>query len=138
MAMRWKLLALLFVARIGFGFQFQTLGSVSNNLVVAFGLDYATIGTLIGLFMLPGLFIAIPAGYAGTYLSDRVLAGVGLLALGIGGVLAGLATDPWMIAAGRAVCGVGFVFSTLYFTKMVADWFAGKEIATAMSILVMS
>src|SRR5262249_19169328 len=27
---------------------------------------------------------------------------------------------------------------SIYFTKMVADWFAGRELATAMGILVMS
>src|SRR5438445_330409 len=41
-----------------------------------------------------------------------------------------------LLFAARA--GVGFVVSTLYFTKMVADWFAGHQLATAMAILVMS
>jgi len=48
--MRWRILALLFFARIALGFQFQTLASVGDGLVVAFGLDYAGIGLLIGLF----------------------------------------------------------------------------------------
>jgi hypothetical protein len=43
-----------------------------------------------------------------------------------------------MIGAGRILAGAGFLFANLYFTKMIADRFAGKEIATAMSILVMS
>jgi hypothetical protein len=47
------------------GFQFQTLGSVGDDLSVAFGLDYAGIGFLIGLFMAPGLFLALPAGFSG-------------------------------------------------------------------------
>jgi len=28
--------------------------------------------------------------------------------------------------------------STLYFTKMTADWFSGRELATAMSVMVVS
>lgn len=136
--MRWRILALLFLARIGLGFQFQTLASVGDNLVVAFGLDYAGIGLLIGLFMAPGLLLAMPAGLSGRYVSDRVLAGSGLCALALGGIVSGTAADPWMIGFGRVVSGAGFLFSTLYFTKMVADWFVGREIATAMGILVMS
>ena len=62
---RWSILALLFVCRIGLGLQFQTLGSVSDSLVAALGFSYAQIGTLIGLFMLPGLVLALPAGYLG-------------------------------------------------------------------------
>ncbi len=136
--MRWRILLLLFLTRIGFGFQFQAVGSVSDNLVHSFALDYAEIGTLIGLFMLPGLFLALPAGYSGRFFSDRLLASFGLAALALGGLVSGLAADSWTIGAGRVISGTGFLFSTLYFTKMTVDWFAGKEIATALSILVMS
>lgn len=138
MAIRWRILLLLFLARIGLGFQFQTLGSVGDNLVRDFGLDYAEIGALIGLFMVPGLFLAIPAGYSGGFFSDRTLAGFGLAALALGGLISGVASDSWTIGAGRICAGTGFLFSTLYFTKMTAEWFSGREIATAMSILVMS
>ncbi len=136
--MRWRILALLFVARIGMGFQFQTLASVGDNLVVAFGLDYAGVGLLIGVFMAPGLVLAMPAGFSGRYVSDRVLAGLGLCALALGGIVSAAAMDSWTVGLGRVVSGAGFLFSTLYFIKMAADWFVGREIATAMSILVMS
>ncbi len=136
--MRWRILALLFLARIGLGFQFQTMASVGDNLGVAFGLDYAGIGLLIGLFMAPGLFLALPAGFSGRYASDRVLAVSGLCALALGGLVSAAAMDSWTVGLGRAISGAGFLLATLYFTKMVADWFDGREIATAMSILVMS
>ena len=135
---RWSILALLFVCRIGLGFQFQTLGSVSDSLVAALGFSYAQIGTLIGLFMLPGLVLALPAGYLGRAVSDRVLVSLALLWLAAGGLIAALAQGFGWLALGRLACGVGFVFSTIYLTKMTADWFAGKELATAMGILVMS
>ncbi|MEO1023947.1 MAG: MFS transporter [Pseudomonadota bacterium] len=136
--MRWRILGLLFLARIGLGFQFQTVASVGDDLVVAFGLDYAGIGFLIGLFMAPGLFLAIPAGYWGRYVSDRIMVVISLGALAFGGAVSSLATESWAIGLGRLFAGAGFLFTTLYFTKMVADWFEGREIATAMSILVMS
>lgn len=136
--MRWRILALLFLARVGLGLQFQTLASVGDNLVVAFGLDYTGIGLLIGLFMAPGLFLAIPAGYWARYISDRHMVAFGLGALAVGGLVSAGATDSWTIGFGRVLAGIGFLFSTLYLAKMVADWFEGREIATAMSVLVMS
>ncbi|SHK14546.1 Predicted arabinose efflux permease, MFS family [Shimia gijangensis] len=136
--MRWRILGLLFLARIGLGFQFQTVASVGDDLVVAFGLDYVGIGFLIGLFMAPGLFLAMPAGYWGRYVSDRVMVVSGFGALALGGFLSSLATESWAVGLGRVVAGAGFLFTTLYLTKMVADWFEGREIATAMSVLVMS
>jgi predicted MFS family arabinose efflux permease len=136
--MRWRILFLLFLARVALGFQFQTLGSVSRDLVGAFALDYAAIGSLIGLFMLPGLFLSLPAGFAGRYLSDRILVTVGLALLAAGGAVGGFADGYQVLAVARLLCGIGFVVSTVYFAKMVADWFAGREIASAMGILVMS
>lgn len=136
--MRWRMLALLFAARVGLGLQFQTVGSVGDDLIGAFGLDYAGIGLLIGLFMAPGLFLALPAGYSGRYASDKTLAVTGLCALVMGGLMSASASESWTIGAGRVLAGAGFLLINLYFTKMVADWFEGREIATAMSILVMS
>ena len=57
MEKRWLILALLFVTRISLGFQFQTMGSVSSELVEGLRLNYTEIGSLIGLFMLPGLVL---------------------------------------------------------------------------------
>ena len=82
---RWLILVLLFVARIGMGFQFQTLGSVANELVGKLGLNYAEIGSLIGLFMVPGLLLALPAGLVGRFMSDLFIVGLGLIALAAGG-----------------------------------------------------
>lgn len=136
--MRWRILALLFAARIGLGLQFQTLASVGDGLVVAFGLDYAGVGLLVGLFMAPGLVLALPAGYLSRLIADREMVVLGFGALALGGIISALAAGGTGIGVGRVVAGAGFLFTTLYLTKMVADWFDGREIATAMSILVMS
>ncbi len=135
---RWWMLALLFACRTALGFQFQTLGSVSDSLVATLGFSYAQVGTLIGLFMLPGLVLALPAGYLGRWLPDRVLVGLAFLCLAGGGVVASLAQGFGQLALGRIAAGAGFVISTIYLTKMTADWFAGKDLATAMGMLVMS
>ena len=132
------MLALCFGARVALGLQFQTLGSVADPLAAALGLSFAEIGTLIGLFMVPGLVLSIPAGVAGRYLSDRTLMAVGLFLLALGGAVAALADGFAGLAAGRLLCGAGFVLSTIFFTKAIVDWFAGRELATAMALLVMS
>lgn len=135
---RWSILALLFVCRATLGFQFQTLGSLADPLVSQFGFGYTEVGTLIGLFMLPGLVLSVPAGWAGTRRSDRQLVSIGLVLLAMGGCVAAAAQGFGLLALGRLVCGAGFVFATIYFTKMVVEWFAGLELATALGILVMS
>jgi predicted MFS family arabinose efflux permease len=135
---RWAILALLFVTRAGLGFQFQTMGSVADALSQRLSLNFAEIGTLIGLFMLSGIALSIPAGFAGRHASDRTLVVLGLAALALGGAVATAADGFTVLAIGRLLCGAGFVLTTIYFTKMTADWFAGRELATAMGVLVMS
>jgi predicted MFS family arabinose efflux permease len=135
---RWAILALLFATRVGLGLQFQTVGSVADPLAKSLTLSFTEIGSLIGLFMMPGLVIAIPLGFAGRYASDRALVTAGLVALALGGGVAAAADGFGGLALGRLLCGVGFVVTTIFFTKMVVDWFAGRELATAMAVLVMS
>ena len=55
---RWWVLLMLFAARTGLGFQFQTLGSVSPDVVEALSISYQQLGMLIGLFSLAGVFLA--------------------------------------------------------------------------------
>ncbi len=136
--MRWRILLLVASARLALGLQFQTLASTSEYLIRDFALDYAQIGTLIGLFMWPGLLLAIPAGMAGRWFSDRALTSLGLGLIALGGVVAALAGGEIQIGIGRFICGTGFVLSTIYCTKMITDWFTGREIATALGILVMT
>lgn len=135
---RWHMLALLFAARVGLGVNFQAMGSAGDQLSETFGLSYAQIGLMIGFFMAPGLFLALPAGYAGRFVSDRLLCGLGLTGLAIGALVTAAAPGADQIAFGRLFAGAGSLFAMLYFTKMAADWFEGREMATAMSILVMS
>lgn len=111
---------------------------MSPQLVDELGLNFREVGTLIGLFTLAGIFLSIPVGMAFRFASERTLVAAGLLSLGAGGGIAAVSAGFDLIALGRLFCGVGFVLSTIYFTKMIADWFEGKELATALSILVMS
>ena len=97
---RWAMLALIFVARIGLSFEFQTMGSVADPLIGELHLTYAAIGTLIGLFMLPGLFLAIPAGLAGRHASDRILSASGLATLAVAGAIAATADGFVQLARG--------------------------------------
>jgi predicted MFS family arabinose efflux permease len=75
---RWIILAALALARIAFGYQFQTVATLTTGLVRRFGLSYAQIGSLIGAYMLLGMFVALPLGLLGRRFGDRVVLGTGL------------------------------------------------------------
>ncbi len=136
MAERWRVLLVLCVARIAMGFQFQSIGATAGPLQREFGIDLAYVGWLVGLYMLPGLVLALPSGLLGARFGERRAALLGLAMMVAGGAALALAQSPQGLIAGRIVCGIGGVLYSVMVTKMVADWFAGKELVLAMSLMV--
>jgi predicted MFS family arabinose efflux permease len=135
---RWVMLAVLFLARTAMALQFQTVASTGPFLIDALAIDFASLGALIGLFMLPGVVIALPGGMLGQRFGAKRVVLIGLALMAIGGVLMGMSASFAMAAAGRLICGTGAVLFNVFVTKMVTDWFAGREITIAMAILVSS
>jgi predicted MFS family arabinose efflux permease len=135
---RWLMLLVLFVARTAMACQFQSVASTAPFLVDALDVDFARLGILIGLYMLPGIFIALPGGMLGQRFGAKNLVLAGLLLMALGGALMGASTSYLPVAAGRVISGTGAVLINVLVTKMVTDWFVGREIVTAMAILVVS
>ena len=135
---RWGILAVLFVVRLSMSFQFQSVAAVAPLLGHDFGVGLADIGLLIGLYFTPGVALALPGGAIGQKFGDKTTVLGALLLMLLGG-LAMAFSDSWNgQIAGRLVAGAGGVLLNVQMTKMVTDWFAGKEIATAMAIFVNS
>ena len=135
---RWNALALLFIVRLSMAFQFQSSASISPTLMQHYSVGLGQIGILISLYLAPGLVFALPGGEIGRRFGDKRVVLFGLTLMIIGGLaMAFAATWEWQLA-GRAIAGVGGVLLNVVMSKMVTDWFAGKEIATAMAIFVTS
>jgi MFS family permease len=135
---RWNVLILLFIVRLSMAFQFQSVASMSPAIMKAYGVGLGDIGLLISLYLAPGLAFALPGGEIGRRFGDKRVVLFGLTLMIAGGLLMAFApTWHWQIA-GRIVAGIGGVVLNVLMSKMVTDWFAGKEIATAMAIFVNS
>jgi MFS family permease len=135
---RWGILAVLFVVRATMAFQFQSVAAVAPLFGNAFGVSIADIGVLIGLYFAPGVALALPGGAIGQKFGDKATV-LGALLLMLAGSLAMALATSWSVQiAGRLVAGAGGVIVSVQLTKMLTDWFAGREIATAMAILVNS
>jgi MFS family permease len=135
---RWRVLALLFAVRATMGFQYQSVAAVAPLIARDMGLTLADIGLLFGLYLAPGMALAYPGGSVGRRFGDRpvVLAGLALMVLG-GAIMAFVPSWTGQIV-GRLVAGVGGVLINVLMSKMVTDWFAGRDIATAMAVFVNS
>jgi predicted MFS family arabinose efflux permease len=134
----WLMLAVLFLARTTMALQFQTVASTGPFLLDALEIDFAALGALIGLYMLPGVVIALPGGLFGQRFGAKRVVLAGLVLMALGAAMMAVSSSFAAAAAGRLIAGTGAVLLNVMCTKMIADWFAGREIVTAMALLVTS
>ncbi len=133
---RWALVAAVFLARMAFGYQFQSLASLGPELVERFGLGYAELGGLIGLYMAPGVLAALPGGLLGRRYGERAVVGGGLALMTLGAALCAGAGGPAGIGAGRALAGTGAVMLVVMQGKMIGDRFTDRAFLPVMGLVV--
>jgi len=120
------------------GYQFQAVGSVGPVLVEHLVIDFAMLGTLIGLYKLPGVFLAFPSGLLGQRFGLKLVASLGLCLMAVGGGFTAYADTFAMATVGRVIAGSGAVLFNVLSAAIVANWFEKKELTLAMAIHVNS
>jgi cyanate permease len=110
--------------------------SLSPFLLDQFGMSYGALGTLIGIYLFPGIAVALPGGVFGHRYGDKTIACVGLTAMTLGGQLMAQAEGTMLLTIGRVLSGTGAIFFNVLVT--VTDWFKGREVVTALGVLVTS
>ena len=135
---RWVVLALLYFVRATMAVQFQSVAAVAPLLGADFGVSLADIGILVGLYSVPGVALALPGGALGQRFGDKRTVILGLALMMAGSCIMAFSTSWSGQISGRVVAGVGGVLMGVLMAKMVADWFTGKELSTAMAIFVNS
>ncbi len=133
---RWSLVAAVSLSRVAFGYQFQSLASLGPELLQRFGLGYADLGGLIGLYMAPGILVALPGGLLGRRYGERLVVGGGLALMALGAAACAGAGGPSGIGAGRAVAGAGAVMLVVMQGKMIGDRFVGRSFLPVMGLVV--
>ncbi|WP_273545023.1 MFS transporter [Heliomarina baculiformis] len=136
--MRWRILFVLAIARASMALQFASIGALGPLYEDAFQIDTTDLGLLVGIYFLPSVFGALPAAMWSNKFGERRVLLCGLALMVIGAIVVA-ASDSWLAqAVGRIVSGKGAVLLNVVSGKLVADWFSGREHATATAIFVHS
>jgi len=138
MSNRWLILFVLFFARTAMAFQFQAVAALSPLIAEDYGLSLADIGLLIGLFLAPGVIVAIPGGTIAARFGDKRIVSLSLVLMLVGSILSGWGPGWNSLVMGRILAGTGGVIINVVMTKMLVDWFVDREISTAMAIFINS
>ena len=133
---RWMVLWMLVIVRIAMGYQFQAAASAAPWLISEFGIDYATVGSLVGFYTLPGIVFALPGGFIARRVGEKNLLLFGLALMTAGGGVSAVGGDFAWVMGGRLVAAFGVVFLFVVMTKAVGDWFQGGERFLAMALFL--
>lgn len=138
MSNRWWILAVLFFARMTLAFQFQAVAVLAPLIGESYDASLADIGLLIGLYFAPGVVVALPGGALAARLGERRVVVAAMILMLLGGTLMWAGTGWSALVAGRVLAGSGGVVINVVLTKMLVDWFVGREISTAMAVFINS
>ncbi len=134
---RWVVLALLFAARTTIAYQFQSVAAVGPLLVGSVISDFATLGALIGCYMLPGVALAFPGGMLDQRFGGRKILMFGLSLMAAGGGLMAVGGADFLFF-GRILSGSGAAILNVVLARAVGSWFAPGELAGVMGAFVAS
>jgi MFS family permease len=137
-AYRWTILGLATFCILAFGVVFQSIPPLIGVLVEILNVSYARAGALMGLFILPSIFLSIPGGVLTDRFGPRNAGVASLLGMTLGSAIVALGGSYWIIAFGRLVAGVGAAVLLVVAPKIVTSWFYDREIGLAMGVFNIS
>ncbi len=113
----------------------QSIPPLLPFLIPDLGLSYAQAGSMMSLFALPGLALAIPVGlWADRQGGSKRILTLCMVAIIIGGLIVAVAPSYPVILAGRLIAGAGSMSLTVMLSRSTLVWFVGKELGLAIGL----
>jgi MFS family permease len=131
---RWVMLFVSLFAFIAYAFVFQVLPPLLNEVQVVFGVDDAAAGLLMSFVVIPGIFLALPAGLLINKFGFRRLSFVSIILVAVGSLVTAFSTTFLMALVGRLILGVGGCFVTVGIPTFIPQWFEHREMGKAMGV----
>jgi MFS family permease len=130
---RWWILFLVHLSVLAFALNLQMVPPLLPRLISEIGLTHTQVGVLMGLFTLPGIFLAIPGGKVSDAIGPRSVALWSLALLTVGALLM-VPLHPWFLYLGRLCSGIGGAVLVVVAPQIIARTFHGRELGMAMGI----
>lgn len=131
---RWVVLFASFFTFVAFAFVFQLMPPLLKTIRTDFGVSEAESGLLMSMVVVPGIFLALPAGLVVNRYGFRSLGFVSTLLVAIGSFTTALANTFVIALLGRFILGVGGAFIIVGMPTVIPQWFSRKDLGKAMGI----
>ena len=102
---RWRILGLMWLCAVAYGVLYQCIPPVLGMIMDSLGISHAEAGGLMSLFVLPGIFLAIPGGALADRYGSRIVGSLSLFVMLVGTGVADLGRTYPVLGLGRGVGG---------------------------------
>jgi len=131
---RWAVLFTAFFTFVAFAFVFQLVPPLLKTIQSDFALTEAQAGLLMSTVMLPGIFLALPAGLIVNKYGFHSTGFLSLICVAGGSLVTALAGTFAVTLIGRLVLGVGGAFIIVGTPTLISQWFSRRDLGKAMGI----
>ena len=125
---------MVYICMLVFAFTLQSLPPILTLIIEELELSHAEAGLLMSLFTFPSIFLAVLAGLLSDRLGSFKVGLISLILIIIGTLFFALSRAFLLAGLGRVVAGAGAVTLCIVAAKILAQWFRGREVGTAMGV----
>jgi len=105
-----------------------------SSAAVEFNLSEAQAGLLMSLAVVPGIVLALPAGFVINRYGFRLLGFMSTLSVAAGSLITALADSFLLALLGRLVLGIGGAFIVVGTPAVISQWYDRKDLGKAMGL----
>ncbi len=131
---RWIVLFVSFFTFVVFAYIFQLIPPLLGIIQADFHVGDAEAGLLMSMVVIPGIFLALPAGFVINKYGFRSVGFLSIMLVAAGSITMALAATFPIALLGRFILGVGGVFIVVGTPTVIPQWFIRKNLSKAMGI----
>lgn len=132
---RWIILFSSFYAFVTFAFALQIVPPLMGSIMHEFDVTYGYAGLLMSMVVIPGIFLALPAGIIADRYGVKLAGSISAIMLLLGSITSALANSFIALLVGRILLGLGGAFIVTTMPTIISQWFSRDEIGKAMGAL---
>lgn len=118
------------------GLQLQVIAALTPFLMSDLGFSYSRIGILVGLFVAPGVLLALPSSLFCARFGFRNVGLCGLILMAAGSLVLIVVDNFWWAAGARLLGGTGGILLNVAFLRLTAELFEGKAYNLAIGVVM--
>lgn len=131
---RWVILAVCLISCGIYYFSLQSIPPLLTKIQSVFNVGAGTAGLLISFTVIPGLIMALPAGFLINKYHFRTMGVLAIVCVSLGSFIISISQGFLSAACGAVIMGLGSCFLTIGTAAIIPHWFKRKELGFAMGI----